>query len=443
MVGRPQGTTKDPNRRKVINPNGRKIDYEGPQYNKLIRIGYKLDEDINRLIKDPNFAGDRNVRRTPGKPKGSVIPDADKVKNPDTGRMIIKTGVVFKNLSRKYYYNENKNKFITKINDPKSGMKIRLNDEIFNKRIKHGYIYDDVSNTLTTPSIKSEKAFKNGKIVYDLYVSSRVDPEVQISKLNKRVVVLCKRELRRKQQSIKLNLGLDILFSKPDPTNGEAIITNTFNIKTNAFTLHNPTEIKKVLKSANEELFSRIDRFTNQGSGWSVTEIIRHYSDVVHYSSLSGRSYIKLPDWIQNKKATINIKNKDNKCFIYCLGRALDPNPESKHLERVSKHLKKVCTELGLDSIKLPVSIKDIPKIEDKFKVSINLYGHNSKRFSVIRTTETKHEKHVDLLYTDNDDREHYVFIKNFNRLNFRINKKRTKSIFVNTVFNISLQMRY
>ena len=41
MVGRPKGR-KDPNRRRVFNPNGRKIDYDGPQYNKLLRNGYIL-----------------------------------------------------------------------------------------------------------------------------------------------------------------------------------------------------------------------------------------------------------------------------------------------------------------------------------------------------------------------------------------------------------------
>ena len=43
--GRPIGTTKDPNRKRVKNHNGRLIDYEGVQYNKLIKSGYKLNSD--------------------------------------------------------------------------------------------------------------------------------------------------------------------------------------------------------------------------------------------------------------------------------------------------------------------------------------------------------------------------------------------------------------
>ena len=27
------------------------------------------------------------------------------------------------------------------------------------------------------------------------------------------------------------------------------------------------------------------------------------------------------PDWVKNKKAVINLKNDDNRCFLYCLLR--------------------------------------------------------------------------------------------------------------------------
>ena len=104
----------------------------------------------------------------------------------------------------------------------------------------------------------------------------------------------------------------------------------------------------------------------------------------------AAKSYIKLPPIIQNKKATINIKNKDDKCFMYCLGIALDPNPEKNHLEKVSKHLKNVCIDLGLNSIKMPVSLKDIPKIEQKFNIRINVFGFKGRDIYPLRSKESK-----------------------------------------------------
>ena len=41
------------------------------------------------------------------------------------------------------------------------------------------------------------------------------------------------------------------------------------------------------------------------------------------YEPMKGSSYIPLPDWISNKKAIINIQNKDEKCFLWCILRYL------------------------------------------------------------------------------------------------------------------------
>ena len=121
----------------------------------------------------------------------------------------------------------------------------------------------------------------------------------------------------------------------------------------------------------------RIDRFTMEGSGWAVIGVLNHDLHVNKYAPLEARSYIKLPDEIQNKKATVNVQNADDKCLIYCLGRALDPTPEKQHLQRVSQHLRDVCESLGLNQIKTPVNLSDLPKIESQFNVTINLFGHS------------------------------------------------------------------
>ena len=45
----------------------------------------------------------------------------------------------------------------------------------------------------------------------------------------------------------------------------------------------------------------------------------------LHKISLNrGGSYIDSPKWLKNKKATINSKNNDDKCFQYALTVALN-----------------------------------------------------------------------------------------------------------------------
>ena len=78
-----------------------------------------------------------------------------------------------------------------------------------------------------------------------------------------------------------------------------------------------------------------------------------------------------------NKEAMVNLKNEDDRCFIYCLGRALDPNPEKNHLDRVITHLKNVFETLRLNNIETLENVQDLPKIERQFNVWIDIYGHS------------------------------------------------------------------
>ena len=68
-----------------------------------------------------------------------------------------------------------------------------------------------------------------------------------------------------------------------------------------------------------------------------VFESVDLLSYHIHKTSLKrGKSYIKSPEWILNKRATINPKNKDNKCFQYFITVALNHQNIESHSERIS-----------------------------------------------------------------------------------------------------------
>ena len=57
-----------------------------------------------------------------------------------------------------------------------------------------------------------------------------------------------------------------------------------------------------------------------------------------HRVSLNcGGSCIDSPKWIKNKKATINLKNNDNKCFQYSFTVSLNYQRIKKGLQRILK----------------------------------------------------------------------------------------------------------
>ena len=49
-----------------------------------------------------------------------------------------------------------------------------------------------------------------------------------------------------------------------------------------------------------------------------------------------GNSYIDTPDWMKKKKGTINLKNKDDKCFQNAVTLAFNYGEIESHPERVS-----------------------------------------------------------------------------------------------------------
>ena len=90
------------------------------------------------------------------------------------------------------------------------------------------------------------------------------------------------------------------------------------------------------LENAFQEILHRIDNWINKGSDWIVELIESQYINVSTYRPLSGSSYIKLPVELKSpKKGLINIKNNDQKCFLWCHVRHI--NPVKIHPERITR----------------------------------------------------------------------------------------------------------
>ena len=71
-------------------------------------------------------------------------------------------------------------------------------------------------------------------------------------------------------------------------------------------------------------------------------------------------------------KGLINIKNNDNKCFLWCHIRHL--NLIKTHPERIAKEDKKIINDLNYEGIEFPVSKKNIKKIERQNNICINVF---------------------------------------------------------------------
>ena len=101
--------------------------------------------------------------------------------------------------------------------------------------------------------------------------------------------------------------------------------------------------------------------FRSKGSGWRLYSIIQLELHTVRYNPLRGETWIPLPKELAYKKAIINVKNKDNKCFLWCVLRAL--NPKDDHAERVDKELKTKENTLNMEGIRVSREFKRFEQV--------------------------------------------------------------------------------
>ena len=109
----------------------------------------------------------------------------------------------------------------------------------------------------------------------------------------------------------------------------------------------------------------------------------------LHKTSLNrGSSFIKSPDWLRNKGATINSKNtEDNECFKYAIIVALHHQEIRRNPQRISK-LTPFIDNYNWKDIEFLSHSKDWRKFEQNNKaiaLNILIAPYNTKQISCIR----------------------------------------------------------
>ena len=134
-----------------------------------------------------------------------------------------------------------------------------------------------------------------------------------------------------------------------------------------------------------------------------------------------GGSYIDSPDQIKRKKATINQKNKDDKCFQYEVTVALKYEETESHPERVS-NIQAFINKYYWEEINNPSKIDD-QKTSDKYSPAsaLNLLYIKEKEIcpADISNINSNCEKQIILLMIPNEEIEvwHYIAVKKLSTL--------------------------
>ncbi|CAS00907.1 Protein CBG26256 [Caenorhabditis briggsae] len=228
------------------------------------------------------------------------------------------------------------------------------------------------------------------------------------------------------ENSVKIYVSLECEM-KQEGTENKAIV----HLKT-ASEIVNPADDRKVFyEKLKLDLVNRLEHFQGKGSGFRLNRIIGLRMFQTKIMPLSGSKYIELPDWIKNKKAVVNVQNKDEKCFMWCILAHLYPVDQNP--ERVSKY-KDHISKINFEGFEFPFQVKDVDKFEKRNNLAVNIVTHDVTGPAIIESYKVSKNINVDLsrvinllLVTDESGEGHYCLIKNIDRLmntqNSRSNK--------------------
>ena len=141
----------------------------------------------------------------------------------------------------------------------------------------------------------------------------------------------------------------------------------------------------------------------------------------------TASSFIETPAELKNVyRSLLNIKNKDEFCFLYSVLAGLFP--QKKHVERpftYSPYMDQLVFKLS----KFPMSLSKIPSFE-KLDVSISVYQFKQGRLqNVFYSKNRKCRPKVQILQLVDHDKSHYCLMKNFSNLMHHLTRSSSKRI--------------
>ena len=142
--------------------------------------------------------------------------------------------------------------------------------------------------------------------------------------------------IQRKTQSawkIQLTIGINFVSSKPDSEKTRIMHTKSYNVE---IMMGSETDeiIEDLFKSLLQRYQERLEE-PMRGSEFIFDGVDALYYDLNKVSLSRGGSYLDSSEWVKNKKATINPKNNDDKCFQYALTVALTYKQIKSHPKRI------------------------------------------------------------------------------------------------------------
>ena len=213
----------------------------------------------------------------------------------------------------------------------------------------------------------------------------------------------------------EIELTIAINFISSEDTEEERVIHSMSDNR--KFTSYN--DVNEVVNKLFESLLSRYQdnlETSTRGSEFNFDSVQLMYYECHKVNFKRCGSYIDSPDWIKDKKATINPQNEDDKCFHYAATVALNYKETESHPERVSS-IEPFIIKYKWEAINYLAKMYDWKKFEkNNPSIAVNvLYTKEKEILPVyISNHNSSREMQIVLLMIQHElkDGWHYLVVK-------------------------------
>ena len=308
--------------------------------------------------------------------------------------------------------------------DNKKWMKLKkiVKSLLLNKKEKIKKIEKiiDINKKDVYKPIKIYDAFDDNFVEYQS--NSKKDKSVSISSYLNNIRKCLKKliDKKRKKGEWKIQLIMKINFISSKNFNE----TRDMHSKTDNIEIMLGSDTDEIIKNLFNSLLQRYNKGLHESMSGSdfVFDYVESLNYIFHKIDLKiiGGSYIKPPEWIQNKKATINPHNKkDNKCFQYAITIALNYKEIGNNHHRVSK-VNPFVNQYDWADINFPTNVGECKKFELNNKsIALNiLYVPEDEEtigLAYKSKFNLKRENQVNLLMISDGEKWHYLAIRKLN----------------------------
>ena len=242
--------------------------------------------------------------------------------------------------------------------------------------------------------IKTNQAFTGYAMSHKVEIVEKKDLIAQLEASKSSIKDLFS-YLLNETKDFKYQISVKVLLKKYKPNEEIEFAPVYFNSVTK-LVINNKFKLEKSF----QEILYRINCWINQGSGWIIESIESQYINISTYKSLLGSCYVDLPIELRSPgKGLLNIKNKDQKCFLWCHVRHI--NPSKEHPGKIKKVDKKIAENLDYSGIEFPVKEKDFKKIEAQNNICINVFGYGNELVFPIYVSDKEFQDSMDFVAFD------------------------------------------